>query len=201
MKEMKVGIEDRQYPSLLKEMLGAPRQLYVRGNVDVLGLPMMAVVGSRRMSRKGGENTKLVVEGLVGQGYVIVSGLAKGVDTIAHQTALECGGKTIAVLAHGLDMVYPKENETLAEEIVRSGGALISELPVAVLPDPKYFLERNRIIVGMSRGLVVVEAQLRSGSLASANTAAEMGRTVIAIPGSPGTDLLIADGCEVIEMI
>lgn len=197
---IEIGLADERYPSLLKEILGAPRQLYIQGEISLLYEPMMAVVGSRRMSSSGEVKTRLIVEGLVGEGYVIVSGLAKGVDRVAHETALKEGGKTIAVLAHGLDMIYPPEHEDLAEQIVKRGGLLVSELPIGEIPNAKYFLERNRIIVGMSRALVVVEAQLRSGSLASANHAAEMGRTVFAVPGSVGADLLISDGCEVLTV-
>lgn len=201
MDDMEIKLADELYPELLGEIRGAPRQLYARGDIDLLKLPMMAVVGSRRMSRTGESRTRLVVEELVKEGYVVVSGLAKGIDKVAHETTLDAGGRTVAVLAHGLDIVYPAEHTALAERIVESGGLLVSELPVGVKPEAKYFLERNRIIVGMSRGLVVIEAQLRSGSLASANHAAEMGRTVLAVPGSAGTDLLILDGAQMLDVV
>lgn len=196
MEEIEITIEEAGYPKLLKEVMGAPEQLFVKGDSQVLMKPMMAVVGSREMTKRGEEETRIIVKNLVERGYVIVSGLAKGIDRVAHETTLECGGETVAVLAHGLSMIYPKEHEELALSIIKEGGALISELPSEAKPNPSYFLERNRIIVGMSQALFVIEAQLKSGSLSSANHAAEMGRLVFAVPGSPGTDALIRDGAE-----
>ena len=189
-----VSIEDEGYPPLLREVVGAPVLLYVKGEVTTLSLPVMAVVGTRRMSREGERKTEAVVKKILSEGMGVVSGLAYGVDAKAHQVCLEEGGKTVAVMAHGLDMVYPEKNKGLAEKIIESGGVLASELPLGVGPERYYFPMRNRLIVGMSLGLVVVECEENSGSMTSVNHAAEMGRTVFAVPGSPGTDLLLAEG-------
>lgn len=186
------------YPVSLKEVDGRPLLLYVKGDLSVLRRPMMAVVGSRRVSPEAKKKTFEVVDEIIKQELVVVSGLAKGIDTLAHRRTLIQGGKTVAVLAHGLDHVYPAENTELAEEIVKSGGAIVSEMPWEAKIEKKYFLARNRIVVGMSQGVVVVEAGERSGSLASANWAAEMGREVFAIPGTPGCDALIEDGATAI---
>lgn len=186
----------KSYPLMLSTISGKPLLLYVRGNVGLLKQKMAAVVGSRRVKSINYAKVKEIVGELISQDYVIVSGLAVGSDSMAHKAALELRGKTIAVLAHGLDLVYPKENEKLAAEIIKNGGAIVSELPFKVIPEPKYFLERNRIIVGMSQFLIVLEAGEKSGSMASATLAAEMGREVIAISGSKGCDLLIEEGAK-----
>ncbi len=191
---MKIHPGDLEYPRLLRPVKGCPKCLYVLGKTDVLQQSMVAVIGSRKMSQLALTKVKEVVKELVGMKKIIVSGLARGIDKMAHEAALEYGGKTIAVLAHGLDMVYPAEHEKLAEKIVARGGALVSEFPMGVRPQRRFFLERNRIMVGMSEALVVIEAEVRSGSMASANYAADMGRDVLAIPGTPGTDLLISEG-------
>lgn len=182
------------YPSLLKQTDSFPLLLFIKGEKKILQKPMVAVVGSRRASGKANEKTAAVVGALLKRGLVIVSGLARGVDGYAHKACLGQGGKTVAVLAHGLERVYPVEHQGLAEKIVKGGGALVSEQPLGAKIKREYFLERNRIMVGMSQGLVVVEAQRRSGSLASANRAASMGREVWAVAGTLGTDLLIEEG-------
>lgn len=187
-----------EYPISLREIDGKPLLLYVIGDINLLKLPMMAVVGSREPSARAPKTTSTIVEVVLGQGLVVVSGLARGVDTLAHRHTIDSGGKTIAVLAHGLDHIYPPENKGLADEIIKTGGAIVSEMPWKVKIEKKYFLSRNRIIVGMSQGLVVVEAGLRSGSIASANHAAEMGREVFAVAGTPGCDALIEDGATAI---
>lgn len=195
-----VSFWESGYPEMLKTISGKPLLLYVKGNQDILKHKMVAVIGSRRVKKIDYENVKAIVGELVKDNYVIVSGLAIGCDSLAHQAALELGGKTIGVLAHGLDMVYPPENKQLAKQIVDQGGALVSELFFRVKPIRKYFLERNRIVVGMSQFLIVLEAQEKSGSLASATLAAEMGREVLAVSGSRGCDLLISEGAKKIPL-
>jgi DNA processing protein len=186
----------RSYPKMLTTIIGKPLLLYVKGNKEILKLKMVAIVGSRRVRKIKYGRVREIVKELINDNYVIVSGLAIGCDSLAHKAALELGGKTIGVLAHGLDMVYPKENQKWAEEIINKGGAIVSELPFTVVPEPKYFLERNRIIVGMSQFLIVLEAGEKSGSMASATLAAEMGREVFAVKGSPGCDLLVSEGAK-----
>lgn len=185
-----------QYPKNLKEIDGAPGLLFVKGNVKVLSKKLMAVVGSRGASDKAKEKTAAVSGVLVKRGFVVVSGLALGIDGYAHKACLGQKGETVAVLAHGLEKIYPKSHQGLAGQILEKGGALVSEQPMNVEIKREYFLERNRIMVGMSEGLVVVEAQVRSGSMASANRAASMGREAWAVEGSVGTDLLIKEGAN-----
>lgn len=195
-----VKVEQKTYPRLLKEIVGAPNTLYVKGDVAVLQNRMVAVVGSRVISNRAKMKVELVVEELVGKGFVIVSGLARGVDRLAHEAALKFGGKTIGVLAHGLHRIYPPEHTKLAEKIIEMGGAVVSEHDLGVEPKRNFFLERNRIVVGMSEMLVLIEAKVVSGSMSSANHAAEMGREVLAVSGSPGTDLLISEGVMALSL-
>lgn len=184
----------RDFPPELKEIPGPPRELYAKGNLNVLKHKKIALVGSRDAStvarQKATELTKLAVA----DGWVTISGLARGIDTIIHEVTLSAGGQTIAVLAHGLDQIYPPENLDLAQKIVKAGGLLLSEHPSGTPIRKDLFLARNRIVVGLAKCLVVVEAQLRSGSLASATHAAEQGRDVLAVPGSSGCELLIEEG-------
>lgn len=185
-----------KYPPNLKEIDGAPGLLFVKGNLDVLNKKMMAVVGSRDASDNAKDKTAAVSGVLVNRGFVVVSGLAQGIDGYAHKACLGQKGETVAVLAHGLERIYPKNHQGLAGQILETGGVLVSEQPMNAEIKREYFLERNRIMVGMSEGLVVVEAQVRSGSMASANRAASMGREVWAVEGSVGTDLLIKEGAN-----
>jgi DNA processing protein len=194
----KVEKDDRNFPPLLRELeIG---YLYGLGDREILTEKMMLVVGSRKMSRRGEMMTKMVVKEVVGKGYVVLSGLARGIDSVAHQECLRCGGKTMAVLGHGLDMVYPPENEGLFKEIIEGGGVVLSPFEVGVKPEPKHFPWRNRIMVGMSVGVVVVEAGMRSGTLTTANWAAEIGRELLVVPGSVGGDYLIKEGAKVWEV-
>lgn len=192
------------YPSLLKSVEDKPKQLFVKGAVEVLSLPSVAVVGTRNMTSYGRYATQKFVEELVGYGFVIVSGLALGVDGQAHRTALACGGKTIAVLAHGLDRVSPVEHTTLAGDIVEAGGALISEFPKGFGAQKFSFVRRNRIIAGMAAGVLVVEAGHKSGTKITAGLAAEYGRPVFAVPGpitsqfSEGTKDLVNLGAKLV---
>lgn len=167
--------------------------LYLKGKILKKDVKAIAVVGSRLMSPRGEALTKKFVKEFVKNGYTIVSGLARGIDTVAHKTALSEGGRTIAVLGSGLDIIYPFENKALSEEIIRS-GALVSPYPEGTKPFPKNFLARNRIIVKLSQAVLVVEGKRRSGTLSTASWAASEGVDVFAIPGSEATDFLIGEG-------
>lgn len=191
-----IDVDSQVYPPLLLEVTNHPDRLYVRGESKVLLEKMVAVVGSRKMSVKGEEVTRRVVKQLVDMEMVVVSGLARGVDSVAHAECLRLGGRTVAVLAHGLDWVYPRENAGLAEKIVDGGGALVSQLEEGVRPERYFFPLRNRLIVGMCLGVVVIEAEIKSGTMTTANWAAELNRKVWVVRGSPGTDLLINEGVD-----
>lgn len=191
------------YPALLRQIRGAPPLLFVRGQVEVLDLPQIAIVGSRHCSRQGKELAQQFAAHFSRHGFVTTSGLALGIDAAAHAGALETG-RTIAVLAHGLDSVFPARNRGLGEQVVEQ-GALVSEFPIGVQPRPEFFPRRNRIISGLSLGVLVVEAALKSGSLITANVAADQGREVFAIPGSihnplvKGCHALIRNGARLVE--
>ena len=195
--------EHAEFPPLLKEIKRPPPLLYVRGDVELLALPQIAVVGARRASRAGLDNALAFSADLAAAGFAITSGLALGVDAAAHRGALKGAGKTVAVLGTGVDRLYPRRNVALAEEILANGGAVVSEMPLAAAPEAANFPRRNRIIAALSLGLVVVEAAMRSGSLISARLANELGRLVFAVPGSPldprseGTNSLLKNGAIV----
>lgn len=192
--------DDADYPASLKHISDPPICLYVRGTIIPTDAVALAIVGSRRCSHYGLEQSFRFGERLAQAGFTIVSGLARGIDGQAHQGALRAGGRTLAILGNGLSTVYPPEHADLSERIVEQ-GALISELPVATTPDAKNFPGRNRIIVGLCLGVLIVEAGQRSGALISARLANEYNREVFAIPGrvdtpdtSAGTNGLIRDG-------
>lgn len=195
---------DKNYPPLLQQISAPPALLFVEGNIELLHGLQLAVVGSRNPSPSGADNARQFASYLAAGGLTIVSGLALGIDTAAHSGALAANGKTIAVLGSGLDQVYPHSNLTLAEKII-ANGALVSEYPPDTAPQAKYFPQRNRIICGLSLGVLVVEATLRSGSLITARLAAEQGREVFAIPGSihnplaRGCHYLIRQGAKLVE--
>jgi DNA processing protein len=178
------------YPEYLRNIPTPPRQLYYLGDLPpLLDKPRLAIVGSRKVSAYGRSVTLSLSKKAAEQGIVIVSGLALGVDGLAHQGCLEAGGKTIAVLSCGLDRIYPATHTGLARQILERGGAIISEYPVGTVPYKTNFLERNRIISGMSDAVLVTEAALRSGSLNTANNALEQGRSVLAVPGNITSEL------------
>lgn len=173
-----------RYPGLLREIAAAPLLLFCQGNPDCLSLPQIAMVGTRQPSPGGLAVAAMFAEGLVQQGLAITSGLALGIDAACHRAALQAQGTTLAVLATGLHHCYPRSHRQLAEEIVATGGLLVSEFWPDVLPRAEYFPRRNRIISGLAQGTLVVEAAVRSGSLITARYALEQGREVFAIPGS-----------------
>lgn len=192
------------YPDTLHAIGDYPAVLCVQGNIHLLCSPQLAVVGSRHHSLYGERWGRYFGETLAAQGITITSGLALGIDGIAHRSALQVGGRTIAVLGSGLDHIYPSRHRQLAQCIVENGGALVSEFPLASAPAKYHFPRRNRIISGLSRGVLVVEAALRSGSLVTARCALEQGREVFAIPGplgNPGMEgphWLIQQGAELV---
>ena len=196
--------DDPGYPARLKEIYDYPPLLYVRGTLISEDEWAIAVVGTRRASVYGRQVTEEVVADLVRNKITITSGLAKGIDSIAHRTALEAGGRTIAVAGCGLDMVYPSDHVTLALQIMEQ-GALISEFPLGTRPKAEHFPQRNRIISGMSLGTLVVEAGEKSGAMITAHWAVEQNRDVFAIPGSifspasKGTNRLIQEGAKLVR--
>ena len=196
---------DTGYPSSLTELDDAPPLLFVRGQLECLSQPQLAIVGSRNPTAVGREIAHDFAVHLARSGLVITSGLADGIDAASHRGALAGGGQTIAVFATGLDRVYPAKNRALAHEIVTAGGALVSEQPLGTPPVKAHCPRRNRIISGLSLGTLVVEAALRSGSLITARQAAEQGREVFAIPGSihnplaRGCHRLIRQGAKLVE--
>ncbi|MBN1263709.1 MAG: DNA-processing protein DprA [Candidatus Pacebacteria bacterium] len=183
-------LDEDNYPVNLKNTDNPPFILYVRGQILKQDRRALAVVGTRRMSAYGGQACESLTAELASMGLAIVSGLARGIDSVAHKTALAAKGRTIAVLGSGIDFIYPPENKYLAERIVAEGGVLVSEYPLGTKPVLGYFPARNRIIAGLSLGVLVVEGAEKSGSLITARLAAEQGREVFAVPGpiySPGT--------------
>lgn len=179
-----VSLDDPRYPTALKQIADPPPLLYLIGDPQLLGLPQIALVGSRNASVQGLENARGYACYLSKCGLIPVSGLALGVDAATHQGALQGLGLTVAVLGTGVDQVYPARHQQLAQQIVEQGGLLVSELPLATPPRAQQFPKRNRIISALSLGVLVVEAALKSGSLITARQALEQGREVFALPGS-----------------
>jgi DNA processing protein len=200
-----VGRDESDYPGWLRRIFDPPLVLYVRGVLrGDEGPCSLAVVGSRRSSPAGQAWARSVAQDLAAAGLTIVSGLARGIDTAAHEGALAASGRTVAILGSGLDRVYPAENGRLAAR-VEERGAVVSEFPLATGPRPEHFPRRNRLIAGWGRGVVVVEAAERSGALVTARLAGEEGRDVMAVPGHPaspvafGTNALIRDGAILVR--
>ena len=186
-------LADPRYPAALRQIHDPPFLLYLKGTITPADAAAVGVVGSRRMSHYGREQARKFSFQLARAGFTIISGLARGIDTAAHEAALAADGRTIAVLGSGIGKVYPPENQALADRIAAS-GAVLSEFPVLYVPDKQSFPLRNRIVAGLSSGLLVVEAPARSGSLITANQALEQGRAVFAIPGP--IDRPSSEGCH-----
>jgi DNA processing protein len=200
-----VAMGEPDFPRWLRHVDGGPPLITIRGDAAPLARPMIAVVGSRNASIAGRKIAMQLAAGLGEAGYVIASGLARGIDAAAHEAALVHG--TVAVLAGGLSRVYPEENAPLAERILAAGGALLSEMPIDWVPRARDFPRRNRIVSGVALGVVIVEAARQSGSLITARLAAEQGRLVFAVPGSPldpraaGTNRLIKEGARLVTEV
>ena len=179
-----ISRDSAKYPELLLNILDAPLVLYIMGNAGVLSQKCIGIVGTRRPTRYGREMCQFFTKKLSDAGLVCVSGLAFGIDTVVAQTAVDNNAPTIAVLAGGLDNIYPAQNYNLAEDIVKNGGAVISEYPISVRPQAYSFLDRNRIISGLSLGTIVIEAGEKSGALKTANDAIEQNRELFVLPGN-----------------
>ena len=199
-----VSLDDPCYPPRLREIYDPPLILYVRGNSEILSKPGVAMVGTRHPTPYGSGMAERLGCDLAAQGLVVISGLARGVDTASHRGAISAKGKTIAVFGTGVDVIYPKENSRLSEQILAFGGALISEFPLSTFAAPQNFPIRNRIISGMSLGVLVVEAAEYSGTRITARCALEQNRDVFAVPGnvtnknSWGPNTLIKQGAKLV---
>jgi DNA processing protein len=198
-------IDDAAYPSLLAKIDDAPPLLYVKGDLLPQDALALAMVGTRRATTYGKKVAERIAVAMASAGITVISGLARGLDAVAHHACLRSGGRTIAVLGNGIDTVYPSEHKPLAEQIIRQGqGALITEYPPGTPPHGQHFPARNRIISGLALGVLVVEAPASSGALLTAGLAAEQGREVFAVPGnisspnSIGTNRLIQDGAKLV---
>ena len=207
MKKQKINIItifDKEYPEKLKKIYDKPLYLYTKGNTELLNNNTIAVIGARKCSKYGKNIAKDISYNLAKYNICIVSGLAKGIDTFAHLGALGATGKTIGVLGNGVDNIYPSENKVLADKIIENNGLLISEYVVGTKAEKMNFPERNRIISGISDGIVVVEAAEKSGALITADLGLEQGKEIYAVPGninseySIGTNKLIKEGANII---
>ena len=198
MKIEEISINSKEYPKNLKNIYDPPKKIYLIGNKDLLYQKGIAIVGARDATQYGKKIAYNLAKELSEQNIVIISGLAIGIDSYAHKGSLEKG--TIAVLGSGIDNIYPKENLELAREIIKNKGCIISEYPLGTKPERLHFPQRNRIISGLSDGVVVIEASKKSGALITAEFALEQGKEIFAVPGdinkkqSEGTNQLIKDG-------
>jgi len=199
-----LGWDDSRYPPLLRDIPSPPAALFADGDPEILWQPQLAVIGSRNPTAGGLDNARSFTQALSRKGLTITSGLANGIDACAHQSALDAGGATIAVAGTGLDQVYPASNRPLAARI-RGNGLMVSEFTLGTGPKRSHFPSRNRIISGLSLGVLVIEAALKSGTLITARQAAEQGREVFALPGSihnpmaKGCHRLIREGVKLVE--
>ena len=212
-----ITIEDKEYPQKLKQIYDPPKILYIKGNKKILNNKSIGIVGCREASEYGKKSAQYFGYELAKKGYNIISGLAKGVDSFAHignilafeknedeKTIL---GKPVAVVGNGLDIIYPRENEELQKKIIKCGGVIISEYPIGTKPEKMNFPARNRIISGISNGILVVEAKKKSGTLITVDFALEQGRDVYVVPGninsinSIGTNNLIKQGAQLVTRV
>ena len=202
-----ITIYDKHYPEKLKQIYDKPIVLYVKGNKKILNAFSLAIIGCRENSKYGEIATKKLSYELAKKGIVTISGLARGIDSISHSAILQAKGKTIAVIGSGIDNIYPKENIELANEIIKNGGAIVSEYIVGTKAEKMHFPARNRIISGMSDGVIVIEAKKKSGTMITVDFALEQGKDVFALPGnitsinSEGTNELIKNGAKIITNV
>lgn len=201
-----IQLDDPAYPELLRQSFCPPKLLYYRGSLDFPKRRILAVIGTRRMSMVGRRSGEMIIPPLARAGYTIVSGLAYGMDTVAHSTTLAAHGVTLAVLANGLDdaSIYPRENLPLVHHIIASGGCVLSEFPCGTTPRKQFFPQRNRIVAGLCHGVLVIEAPEKSGALITAFRALNENREVLSVPGPitqetcGGTNLLLKLGAHVV---
>ena len=199
-----ITIEDKEYPEILKTIYDYPVSIFVKGNEKILNTPAIGIVGCRESSSYGEKVAQYFAYHLSKRKINIISGLAKGIDSQSHIGAIKAKGITIGVIGSGLDIVYPKENEYLYDKIIKENGAIISEYPLGVKPIKMNFPARNRIISGMSKGIIVIEAKKKSGTLITVDFALEQGRNVYVVPGnidevnSVGTNDLIKQGAQMV---
>ena len=210
-----ININDKKYPQILKQIYDPPISLYIKGNAEILNGKNIAIVGCRNSSKYGEEAAKYFAYNLSAKGINIISGLARGIDTYAHignlgamiHNSNDICGKTIAVVGNGIDIIYPKENKYLEEKIIKSGGCIISEYPLGTKPEKFNFPARNRIISGLSKGVLVIEARVKSGTLITIDFALQQGRDVYVVPGninsvnSVGTNDLIKQGAKLVTRV
>lgn len=199
-------LDDGSYPALLREIADPPITLYVKGDWQAcFEQPCVAVIGSRMCSTYGENASEMLARDLASRGITVVSGLARGIDAAAHKGAIRGGGRTVAVMGTGIDDVYPRQNNKLVRDILESGGCIATQFPLGTPPLPEHFPFRNRIISGLSYGVLIVEASERSGSLITARLASEQDREVMAVPGnitsgnSYGTNYLIKAGAKLVQ--
>lgn len=202
-----IEFNDEEFPESLRNLKKIPNRLYFQGNINILNQNGIAVIGTRECSEYGKRWCEKFVKELLEYDLVVISGMARGIDTIAHKTALKYGGKTIAVLPSGFNNIYPKENLELYEQIIANDGLIISEYMPEVEPSSNRFLERNRIVSGLSIGTLVIEAEYRSGTSVTARMTKEQGKLVFCIPGSLdnkksiGTNRLIQNGANLVTKV
>lgn len=202
-----ITIDDKEYPNILKNIYDYPISLYIKGNSNILDNYTIGIVGCRNATEYGIKAAQYFSYNLAKKGINIVSGLAKGIDSCAHIGTIKANGKTIAVVGNGLDIVYPRENQYLYEKIVEENGAIISEYPLGTEPEKMNFPARNRIISGISKGIIVIEAKKKSGTLITVDFALEQGRDVYVVPGninslnSVGTNDLIKQGAKMVTKV
>ena len=201
---IKINIEDTRYPKILRNIKNAPKQLYLEGNIKLLDTHGIAIIGSRKCSENGSKMAKKFAKELVSQNITIISGMANGIDTYAHIGALENRGNTIAVLGCGFNNIYPQKNEKLYKQIIKNNGLIVSEYPPETEASSEKFIERNRIVSGLSIGILVIEAKHRSGTSVTAKIAKSQNRRVFTIPHDLsdkygiGTNRLIKKGASLI---
>ena len=200
-----ITIEDKEYPKNLKEIYDYPISLYIKGNKNILNKEQnIGIIGCREHSEYGKKCALYFSYNLAKENVIITSGLAKGIDSFSHIGTIEAKGQTIAVLGNGLDTIYPKENKRLANKIIENNGAIISEYPIGTKPEKMNFPERNRIISGISKGIIVIEAKKKSGTMLTVDFALEQGKDIYAVPGninninSTGTNELIKQGAKLV---
>ena len=202
-----ITIDDKQYPKQLRSIKNPPKKLYAKGNIELLKNNIISIIGSRACSDNGIKLACQFSKDLVYQEITIASGMAVGIDTIAHKTTLQEKGKTIAILGNGFNHIFPKENIKLYQEIIKSGGLVITEYPPEEKAKSKNFLERNRIVSGLSIGILVIEAAHRSGTSVTARFARQQGRKIFALPHEVsdlhgvGTNRLIMQGAKIVTNV